>query len=72
MTAWGEEANFGYPARPAPPIWVVKVRYRSATSAILGQVDPYGDQGERQKHQVFQEVVGLFPSQRENMAKPLR
>ncbi|MDR3506262.1 MAG: hypothetical protein P4L64_00010 [Caulobacteraceae bacterium] len=48
MTAYGEEANFGFPARPAPPIWVAKVRYRSATSALLGQADPMqGDNRQR-------------------------
>lgn len=42
MTAYGEEANFAYPERPAAPVWVAKVRYRSATSALLGQADPTG------------------------------
>lgn len=42
LAAYGGEANFVYPPRPADPKvawnqqWQVKVRYRSATSAILG------------------------------------
>lgn len=42
MVAYGGEANFVYPPRPSDPKvawnqqWAVKVRYRSATSAILG------------------------------------
>lgn len=42
MTAFGGEADFSDPPRPAAPApwnisWTVKVRYRSATSALLGQ-----------------------------------
>lgn len=60
MTAWGDEANFGYPARPAPPIWAVKVRYRSSTSAILGQPGPRGapNQG---NHSLLHGLGGLIP-----------
>jgi hypothetical protein len=41
LVAYGGETNLAYPARPAPPqpwrpVWEVKVRYRSATSGILG------------------------------------
>lgn len=42
LAAYGGEANFVYPPRPADPKvpwnqqWQVKVRYRSATSAVLG------------------------------------
>ena len=42
LTAYGEEADFVYPPRPADPRtpwspqWTVKVRYRSATGGILG------------------------------------
>lgn len=46
MVAYGREANFAYPARPANPKtpwniqWEVKVRYRSATGGLLGQAMP--------------------------------
>ncbi|MFZ5668609.1 MAG: hypothetical protein ACOY4K_03880 [Pseudomonadota bacterium] len=46
FTAWGGEANFTYPARPADPKipwnieWTVKVRYRSATGGMLGMSMP--------------------------------
>jgi len=46
MTAYGREANFVYPPRPSNPKeawnqqWQVKVRYRSATGGLLGQVMP--------------------------------
>ncbi|RYF94010.1 MAG: hypothetical protein EON95_06870 [Caulobacteraceae bacterium] len=57
MTAWGGEADFAYPARPADPKvawniqWTAKARYRSTYGAILGMEDPYGaadndDQGD--------------------------
>ncbi|WP_374573235.1 hypothetical protein [Phenylobacterium sp.] len=42
LAAYGGEANFVYPPRPADPKqpwnqqWQVKVRYRSATSTVLG------------------------------------
>ncbi|HEX2560238.1 hypothetical protein [Phenylobacterium sp.] len=42
MAAYGGEANFSYPPRPAKPPagwapeWVAKVRYKSTTGAILG------------------------------------
>ncbi|HZZ35861.1 MAG TPA: hypothetical protein VFE03_09060 [Caulobacteraceae bacterium] len=42
LVAYGDEANFVYPPKPADPkaawspIWTVKVRYRSATSGVLG------------------------------------
>ena len=45
FTAYGGEANFSYPARPADPKqawnieWTVKVRYRSATGGMLGMED---------------------------------
>ena len=46
MVAYGHEANFVYPPRPADPKvawnrqWEVKVRYRSATGGMLGQPMP--------------------------------
>jgi hypothetical protein len=46
MVAYGHEANFVYPPRPADPRvawnrqWEVKVRYRSATGGMLGQTMP--------------------------------
>lgn len=42
FVAYGDENNFSYPPRPADPkqawniAWTVKVRYRSATSGLLG------------------------------------
>ena len=42
LNAYGEEANFAWPERPQRPQWVVKVRYRSTTSAMLGQPNPMG------------------------------
>lgn len=42
MTAWGGEADFAWPARPADPKvawniqWTAKVRYRSTVGTILG------------------------------------
>jgi len=51
FVAYGDEANFSYPPRPADPkqawniAWTVKVRYRSATGGLLGMEMPgaYGD-----------------------------
>ncbi len=49
FVAYGGEANFSYPPRPADPKqawnieWTAKVRYRSATGGVLGMADPYGD-----------------------------
>jgi len=46
MVAYGGEANFVYPPRPADPKiawnrqWEVKVRYRSATGGLLGMAMP--------------------------------
>ncbi len=46
MVAYGREANFVYPPRPANPKvawnqeWQVKVRYRSATGGMLGMAMP--------------------------------
>ena len=46
MVAYGGEANFVYPPRPADPKavwnqqWAVKVRYRSATGGLLGMAMP--------------------------------
>ncbi len=46
LVAYGPEANFAFPARPADPkvawniAWQVKVRYRSATSGLLGMASP--------------------------------
>jgi len=46
MVAYGGEANFVYPPRPANPKvawnqeWTVKVRYRSATGGLLGMSMP--------------------------------
>ncbi|WGM37829.1 hypothetical protein [Caulobacter sp. NIBR1757] len=45
LTAWGGEADFAYPARPADPKvawniqWTAKVRYRSTVGTILGMDD---------------------------------
>lgn len=42
MTAWGGEANFAYPPKPADPKivwkpeWFAKVRYKSTTGTMLG------------------------------------
>ncbi|MET0338562.1 MAG: hypothetical protein ABW063_12480, partial [Caulobacter sp.] len=50
MVAYGGEANFSHPPRPTDPKlpwnieWTTKVRYRSATSTILGMGD-MGDMG---------------------------
>lgn len=54
FTAYGDEANFSYPPRPADPKqawnieWTTKVRYRSATGGMLGMASPFGggDDGE--------------------------
>ena len=52
FVAYGGEANFTYPARPADPkqawniAWTVKVRYRSATGGLLGMAMPGGGYGE--------------------------
>ncbi len=52
FVAYGGEANFTWPARPADPKvawnieWTVKVRYRSATGGILGMENPYAGMGE--------------------------
>lgn len=49
FVAYGNEANFTYPARPADPrqawniAWTVKVRYRSTTGGVLGMAMPGGD-----------------------------
>ncbi|HRD26689.1 MAG TPA: hypothetical protein PLO65_00155, partial [Caulobacter sp.] len=46
FVAYGDEANFSYPERPADPrqawniAWTVKVRYRSATGGMLGMEMP--------------------------------
>ena len=48
LVAYAKEANFSYPPRPAnpktpwKPEWTVKVRYRSATGAMLGMPDMGG------------------------------
>ncbi len=53
MTAYGGEASFAYPERPADPRipwhikWTVKVRYRSATMGMLGQSMPSSDRPRR-------------------------
>jgi hypothetical protein len=45
LAAYGREANFAYPPRPADPKarwnpeWQVKVRYRSSTGTMLGMSD---------------------------------
>lgn len=54
FVAYGDEANFSYPERPADPkqawniAWTVKVRYRSATGGLLGMEMPgaYGGEDE--------------------------
>jgi hypothetical protein len=46
VTAYGPEANFASPPRPADPktpwnrLWAVKVRYRSTTGGLLGMAMP--------------------------------
>ena len=42
LAGYGEEANFAWPARPQRPIWMVKVRYRTTTSGMLGQANLMG------------------------------
>jgi hypothetical protein len=48
LAAYGGEANFSYPARPADPKvpwnieWTVKVRYKSQTGGLLGMEAPGG------------------------------
>ena len=54
FVAYGGEANFSYPERPADPkqawniAWTVKVRYRSATGGLLGMAMPGDDGGDDQ------------------------
>jgi len=51
ITAYGGEANYAYPERPADPKvawniqWETKIRYRSSTGGILGQPMPGGQGG---------------------------
>jgi hypothetical protein len=45
LNAYGDEANFAWPERPQRPQWFAKVRYRSTTSALLGQPNPMGGGG---------------------------
>ena len=51
LVAYGGEANFVYPPRPQDPKvtwnqqWVVKVRYRSVTSSMLGMEEMGGMDG---------------------------
>ncbi len=53
LVAYGGETNISYPPRPPAPkpwniAWTVKVRYRSATSGLLGMTMPQmGDYGDR-------------------------
>jgi hypothetical protein len=64
MVAYGGEANFVYPPRPADPKvawnrqWEVKVRYRSATGGLLGMTMPTGGGGRGER--------GGYPGQRES------
>jgi hypothetical protein len=62
LVAYGGDSNISSPPRPAPPqpwhvAWEVKIRYRSATSGIVGMdlsqmMGPRGeDQPQRQQHQ---------------------
>jgi hypothetical protein len=60
LAAYGQEANFVHPARPADPKvawnqeWQVKVRYRSSTGGILGMEMPNmgaDDSGDEHAHQ---------------------
>ena len=39
FTAYGPEANFGFPARPKDPEWYAKVRFKSTASVILGDAE---------------------------------
>jgi hypothetical protein len=51
LAAYGGEANFAYPPRPADPKqawnieWTVKVRYKSQTGGMLGMAMPGGGRG---------------------------
>ncbi len=45
LAAYGDEANFASSPRSPRPAWTVKVRYRSTTSALLGQPDPMSGRG---------------------------
>jgi hypothetical protein len=51
LAAYGGEANFSYPPRPADPKvryvpdWVVKVRYKSTTGTLMGMADMMGGMG---------------------------
>ncbi|OYW83000.1 MAG: hypothetical protein B7Z26_01815, partial [Asticcacaulis sp. 32-58-5] len=56
ITAYGGEANFSYPPRPADLKvawniqWTTKVRYRSSTSGLLGQdMGDMGDMGDAEE-----------------------
>ena len=39
FTAYGPEANFGFPARPKDPEWYAKVRFKSTASVMLGDAE---------------------------------
>ena len=53
LSAYADDVDFAFPPRPADPKvawapqWTVKVRYRSATSGILGMADMGNDDGGR-------------------------
>lgn len=62
LTAYGDEADFGWPPRPARLEWVVKVRYRSSTSGMLGMpMGGRGGYGQPQDQQDQQQHRPRFP-----------
>jgi hypothetical protein len=75
LAAYGAEANFAFPARPADPKvawniqWTVKVRYRSATGGLLGTPMPgEGDQQQppekkKKRGLPFNPLGGMIPGQ---------
>jgi hypothetical protein len=69
MTAYGGEVNFTYPSPPPSPKpwrvqWTVKVRYRSATSGIVGvsmneMMGGHGDESDNAPNQQQPHHSGL-------------
>lgn len=74
LAAYGAEANFSYPARPADPKvawniqWTAKVRYRSATGGLLGtpmpgEGDPQQQPPKKKRGLPFNPLGGIIPGQ---------
>jgi hypothetical protein len=72
LVAYADDVDFAFPPRPADPKvawspqWTVKVRYRSATSGVLGMADMGDDNGARpprsgQPQQQQRRPSGGFP-----------